>query len=137
MNCSAKRWFHFFLFSLILPASWAGNARVRIPRFWLYDAEVADFGLPLEDDAWDRSVLILPPDDPQLCEFPSSLVDENNNTIPLNRSYPVAMLVQLGGCEVSTKAAVALEISKSVTSTMKYVIFYNNDSEKPYEIESI
>jgi len=103
----------------------------------------------------------------QLCQVPDSLTEEalrqqqqeeatennsteNNSTnqpttntttttspTPWEFEGPVGLLVSLGGCDVMTKALVALDLHKRVTKDLKYIVFYNNDPNDPDNIATL
>lgn len=103
---------------------------------WTYQCDFSDYGNTLDLNlAYSASMMTPPGGDPQLCEFPEDLVGTfENQTSTSQLSRPVALLVSLGGCEVRTKALVALEIHQKISSNVKYIVFYNND---PNDYEQI
>jgi hypothetical protein len=141
---SARRWLPLLLllFSWRLPTSRAAlnGAIITIGdhvSWYPYRFEVADFGDPLpklHDSSEYRASLMTPPDEKQLCKFPESLMDGANRTSPLELHTHVALLVSLGGCDVLTKATVALDIYQKVSNAVRYIVFYNNDADNPDEI---
>lgn len=131
------RWFHLLFLSLIVQTSWASESILTIVDFnkWPFRAEVADFSDSLRDvpRVYTASLNIPPISYAQLCEFPeSSLLDKNRSYAEYHT--PQALLVSLGGCSISDKVLVALDIKKRVTKTLRGIIFYNNDPNNPDEI---
>jgi hypothetical protein len=109
----------------------------RTIRLWgslpaTYVGKVAAFGNALEEPL--AANLMLPPDDPWLCEFPASFQNISSssflqaaNPIP----YKIALFVSLnGGCSAEQKARVALEIRQKVTPRLELLILY---STNPYD----
>jgi hypothetical protein len=135
----ARQWLHLALLLCLLPTSVATRAILTIVDFtsWSYRAEVADFANSLDGNLVYAASLMIPPDHPQLCTFPESLLDADNNTIAVELRTPVALLVSLGGCDPQLKAQIALEIQSRVSNALKYLVFYNNDPNKPDEIPSL
>jgi hypothetical protein len=117
-------------FATILHFSSAIRAVITVQDYspWPYQAAIVD-----DRDSVYMFSLMLPPDDPLLCEFPPSLVGEMG---PYS-GRSVALLVPLGGCTVAQKARVALEIQEKLSNYLRYVVFYNNNDANPNEIVNI
>lgn len=113
---------------------------------WSYGAQMAiGYGQTLDSSLYSANLMLPPGDDLQMCEFPEDLADwvqsteDYSNTTgsisaPPLFGTPVALLVSLGGCSLYTKAAIAAEIRQTVTSSLRFVILYNND---PIDSEAI
>jgi hypothetical protein len=101
-----------------------------------YRAQAAIFGYQFDDVRAVDANLMLPPDDPSLCEFPPSLYNiskaEANLTMEVQR--PIALLVSRGKCNFDDKARVGLALREHLTSLLKYMIIYNN---RPDEADSL
>jgi hypothetical protein len=121
-------------FAGILHFSSAARAVITVQDYtpWPYRAEIAD-----RYDSVYEFVLMTPPDDALLCEFPPSLVDEIGiHSYPESRAQ-VGLLVSLGGCSVAQKLRVALEIQAKVSPMVGYLVFYNNNAANPNEIVTL
>lgn len=95
-----------------------------------FDAQVANFGDQFQDSFTYEAVVMLPPDDATMCNFPSSLynmtVSESQN---LSRS--IALMVARGDCPFDQKARVMLEMQEKLTSSLQYLIVYNHNASEP------
>lgn len=106
---------------------------------WSYTCIISDYGNSLDLGFIYAGNIMRPPGDPQLCAFPeeiSDVLDNMTESLTLSQS-PIALLVSLGGCDVHTKARIALEINAEVANSIGYVIFYNNDADQFDEIVQI
>mmetsp|Transcript_4310 Transcript_4310/g.11799 ORF Transcript_4310/g.11799 Transcript_4310/m.11799 type:complete len:613 (-) Transcript_4310:75-1913(-) len=101
-----------------------------------YVAEVAAFGDPLEGPARTYN-LMLPPDDPWLCQFPEAYVPlVNNHTAVVvaaasesssSSQLPVALFISINRCSAEQKARVAQEIQQRVSHRLKLLVVYSPD----------
>ena len=128
----------------------------RTIRIWgslpaTYVGKVAAFGNAL--DAPFAANLMLPPDDPWLCEFPESLKNTSSSSSSSSSSfsgnnvinlppvpYKIALFVSLNGCSAEQKARVALEIRQNVTPRLELLILYStnpNDENDELLLESL
>ena len=118
----------------------AAPAVVTVVDFtsWSFRGDIANFANPLDEDFAYASNLMLPPDNPELCEFPPSLLVGNNNTITVEMRTPVALLISLGGtCRPIDKVNIALRIQREVTRAVRYLVFYNNNPDDPDDIPNL
>lgn len=97
---------------------------------YTYACEISSYGNNLDRDMVYRAVLMKPPDNPQLCEFPENFMSTTSNwTFPLVLRSPLALLVSLGGCDVYKKTEIALQINEKISQSLRYIVFYNNDPD--------
>lgn len=101
-----------------------------------FPAETTNFGYDLSDRFVYQAELMLPPgNDTQLCTFPSFLENQTETLFAVSRR--IGIFVSLGGCDVSTKIKVALEIYKTISFQLRFVVFYNDDPNNQDEIIEI
>ncbi|KAI2499929.1 RING-like zinc finger [Fragilaria crotonensis] len=100
-----------------------------------FRSQVAEFDVKLQHDMTLQPLLMLPPDDLNLCVFPASL--ENMTMLDaryLTMDRPIALLVARGGCPVDLKAIVITEIQKRLTPSLSYMIVHNTNSSQPDDL---
>jgi hypothetical protein len=130
------------LIALLLPhVSCAGTRAVlSVVDFspYAYACEISDYGDSLVEDMFYRAILMKPPGDPQLCEFPPLLASEDFNlTLPIQLKSPLGLLVSLGGCDVYQKTEIALQMYERASRSLRFIVFYNNDDDDTDGIVSI
>jgi len=95
-----------------------------------YLAQVATFGNPLLKSQTYN--LMLPPDNPWLCEFPEAYVSMMDNSTIQARAqeeypYPVALFISINRCSPEQKARVAAQIQQRVNSRLELLVVYSPD----------
>ena len=78
-----------------------------------------------------QPLLMLPPDDLNLCTFPTSL---DNMTMAdaayMTRDQPIALLIAGEGCPFDRKALVIAEMQERLTPSLRYIVVYGTDSSQ-------
>lgn len=100
-----------------------------------FRSHVAKFGDQFQDSKYFEPLLMLPPDEPNLCVFPASL--ENMTRLEarnLTMDRPFALLVARGDCAFDQKALMVAEMQDRFATYLKYMIVYNNNSLLPNEL---
>jgi hypothetical protein len=96
-----------------------------------YWGQSASFGNPLDEPI--SANLMLPPDNPWLCEYPPSL---ENVTAEYMEGRPefafeedIALFVSINGCSAERKARVAAQLQQRITPRIKVLILYSTDPQ--------
>lgn len=137
MKSLLMRW--IWLLTIVLASSMAArappglNVKLVDASPVSFDAQVANFGDQFQDALIYEAVVMLPPDDATMCNFPSSL---QNMTVSETQdlSSSIALLVARGDCPFDQKARVMLEMQEKLTSSLQYLIVYNHNASEPKQL---
>ncbi|KAI2514102.1 RING-like zinc finger [Fragilaria crotonensis] len=100
-----------------------------------FRSQVAKFGDQFQYSKNLQPLLMLPPDEPNLCVFPSSL--ENMTRLEarnLTLDRPFALLVARGNCSFDEKALMVAAMQDRFAPYLKYMIVYNTNSSQPNDL---
>ena len=98
-----------------------------------YVTETAQFGNPIDEPL--SANLMLPPDDPWLCEFPPSFENLTETDVALLPQFSeldqdVALFVSVNECSAETKARVALQLQQRISYRVKLLVLYSSNSQE-------
>ena len=97
-----------------------------------YMAETAQFGNPLIDPL--PANLMLPPDNPWLCEYPASLENITSADLALEPQFQfdndVALFVSINRCSAETKARVMAQMNERISKRIKLLILYSTNPQE-------
>uniref|UniRef100_A0A6S8I405 RING-type domain-containing protein n=1 Tax=Amphora coffeiformis TaxID=265554 RepID=A0A6S8I405_9STRA len=97
-----------------------------------YMAETAQFGNPVNDPL--PANLMLPPDNPWLCEYPASLENVTSADLALEPQFQfdndVALFVSINRCSAETKARVLAQMSERISKRIKLLILYSTNPQE-------
>ena len=102
---------------------------IRGPLQTEYIAETATFGHPLNETL--TANLMLPPDNPWMCEYPEYLENITSTQIALEPRFQfdedIALFVSINHCSPETKIRVVEEMRQRITDRIRLVILYSTD----------
>ena len=109
---------------------------VEMAFFREFDAREAQFGEAFSSQRTHAADLMLPPESPELCQYPDSLRNISKQYVEdyllkFRGRKPLALLVRRGQCSDDQKARVALEIQRNITSSLRYMVVYNDNYRDP------
>ena len=97
-----------------------------------YVAETAQFGDPVPDPL--PANLMLPPDNPWLCEYPPSLENITSTDLALLPQFQfdkdVALFVSINRCSAETKARVLAQMNERISNRIKLLILYSTNPQE-------
>ena len=101
-------------------------------------SQAAQFGSNFQDVTYAQPYLMLPPNEPTLCDFPSSLANMTKTEAQgLTLEREIALLIDRGECNFDQKAQVIVDIQRQLIPSLKYMIVRSlNSSEKELIIMS-
>ncbi|KAI2492888.1 RING-like zinc finger [Fragilaria crotonensis] len=104
-----------------------------------FRSQVVAFDDQFQYDMTSQPLLMLPPNDLNLCVFPASLENMTMSDAEyLTMDRPVALLVAGDDCPLELKALVFAEIQERLTPSLMYLIVYNTtNSSQPNELVSM
>ena len=101
----------------------------------MFRSQVAKFDDQLQHGEVFQPLLMLPPDDLNLCVFPTSLENMTMaDAAHLTMDRPIALLVARDDCPLDLKALVITEMQERLTPSLRYMIMYNTDSSQPDDL---
>lgn len=97
-----------------------------------YVTETAQFGDPLDEPVMAN--LMLPPDNPWLCEYPESLNNFSSAELLLKPEFQfdksVALFVSINRCSAETKARVLAEMRERISESIKLLVLYSTNPQE-------